>query len=197
VPWPMSARRLRVPAGADFPHCFETASRGSLWRLETSFAREVSTFAGGLADELQRLVSRLARCGMADAVEATGRSITRGENLQGQEHCLFDRRNTWAASNNPINLEMCVRAPLAVGMPFGKAARGEVSIRFNRLISPRAWDQGFLLNSAVHSHPSDIVTFAKLPGSHSGSAAVPLRRSLVISAPYEDFESCFFQLTLL
>jgi hypothetical protein len=77
-----------------FPHCFETASRGSLWRLETFFAREVSTFAGVLADELQRLVSRVAQCGMADAVEATGRSITRGENPQGQEHGLFDHRNT-------------------------------------------------------------------------------------------------------
>jgi hypothetical protein len=87
----MSARRPHVPAGTDFPHCFETASRGSLWRLETSFAAEVNTFPGVLADELQRLVSRVAGCGMADAVEATGRGITREEQQQGQEHGLFDR----------------------------------------------------------------------------------------------------------
>jgi hypothetical protein len=44
VPCPMSARRTRVPAGADFPHCFETASRGSLWRLGTFCVRHCRCF---------------------------------------------------------------------------------------------------------------------------------------------------------
>jgi hypothetical protein len=51
---------------------------------------------------------------------------------------LFDRRNTQAACDGPINLDDSLRAPLSVGMPFGNAARGEVSIRLIRLTSPRA-----------------------------------------------------------